>query len=117
MFCLSKYICTAVHPPIELASWSPITNTPAVTCDVGLFQSYHHSMNSEGGEKLPLESSVHSFSSGLLKIKRKGEDLFYLLESVCGITMSAWYLLLHKSLLVEDLMIIATAYEHKPNIA
>jgi len=44
-------------------------------------------VNGEGGEKLPLESSVHSFSSGLLKIERK-EDLFYLLETVCGITMS-----------------------------
>lgn len=77
MFCLSRYICTAVHPPVDLASWSPITNMPAVTYDAGLFQSYHHhSMNGEGGEKLPLESSVHSFSSGSLKIKRKG-DLFY----------------------------------------
>lgn len=62
--------------PIELSGWSPTTNMPAVTCDVGLFQSCHHSVNGEGSEKLPLKSSVHSFSAGSLKIKRKVEDLF-----------------------------------------
>lgn len=76
MVCLSKCICTAVHPPIEGASWSPVTSVPAATRGIGLIQSYHHSVSSEGGGKLPLESSAHSFSSGSLKIKREGEGLF-----------------------------------------
>lgn len=70
---ISVLLCILpIKPPI----WTPIINTFAVTCDVGLFQSCHHSMRGESGEKLPLESSVHSFSLGSLKRKSK-KELFY----------------------------------------
>lgn len=89
---------------------------PAATCDVWSSQCYHHSM--KGIQMLPSESSVHSFSSGLLKIKRRG---VVLLPCICGIiSVSRWYLLLQRSLLLEVLTIIVTAmisYEHKPHIA